>query len=965
IPAAGPFPYLTSVIPDISGATAIGDPPVPSCQASVSDSIWYSFTPALTANYTVQDCSTGPTATTVVDTVIAIYTSSDSTCSGVMTQVAGACNDNGCASQSTISTVLTAGIKYFVLAYKFGAAPPLAGQTAVQLRITAAFPPSNDTCAAPTVLPMNTTVVGTLAAATNNFQVSTVAPNCYALPALPTPPIGQTTTAATGRDVVYSFTAPSVGSYSFRAQELVAGGNLVLGVGASCPGGAGPTTPIDCLGAANRTSSSSAFSAAEEVMCVPLLLGQQVFVFVDESALSATGGDFMIEATPCIRELEANGTPATANPIACGIEGSLTPAGDVDFFSIGSPVAGSRVFAMADGVYGSSTDFDMRVTTVTDTLEYDDAGNSTPWGSLAPNIDGRALTGVASFIRMNHFSAASTSEPYRLFSAIQPPGAGLGASSATAEVEPNGALATASVSGSLFFSGTIAPPGGAAGDLDLFRFCADAGDLIFLGIDGDPLRDLTPLDATPFLFDNLGVQVVTSGFVDSGSSSNNTSGAGSLVASNPNSPGDAMLYRAKYTGTYYAGINTQGAGATATGDYLYSIALNCQTGSQLLANLSATIADAPDPVNAGSNIAYTINIANAGKTALDATWTVPLPANTALVSVTGPAGWSCLGGAAIVCTTSCFSPGAPGTFVLTLATNTCTPAGVLSTTVTVSSRTPDPDNSDNTATAMTTVIGCDDGNLCTTDTCDMIAGCVHVATICSASDQCHAAGVCNPGTGMCSNPNAANGLACNDGSACTQSDTCQAGLCTGGNPVVCAALDQCHGVGVCDGVTGLCSNPNAADGMACNDGSACTQSDTCVAGVCTGANPVVCAASDQCHGVGVCNAATGACSNPNLVDGTGCNDGSSCTQSDTCVAGTCTGANPVVCAASDQCHDAGTCQPDAGFCTNPNASDGTGCIDTSLCTTADRCLSGACTGTPVICPPLGQCYAAGTCQSGT
>ena len=40
---------------------------------------------------------------------------------------------------------------------------------------------------------------------------------------------------------------------------------------------------------------------------------------------------------------------------------------------------------------------------------------------------------------------------------------------------------------------------------------------------------------------------------------------------------------------------------------------------------------------------------------------------------------------------------------------------------------------------------------------------------CTASDQCHVAGTCNPATGACSNPPAPNGTACNDGNACTQS----------------------------------------------------------------------------------------------------------------------------------------------------------------------------------------------------
>ncbi len=892
IPAAGPFPHLTTITADISNATSVGDPPAPSCQASVSRSIWQTFTPTVTANYTVQTCSTGPTATTVADTVVAIYTSSDGTCAGTMTQVAGACSDNACSNQSSVSTLLTAGTTYFFLIYKNGAAPPITGQTAVQVRVTAAFPPSNDTCATPTTLPLNTLVSGTLAAATNNFQLSTAAPNCYALPAGPPVPIGQTTSTAAGRDVVYSFTAPTAGSYSIRAQETVAGGNLVLGMGPTCPTAAGPTTLTDCSGAANRNSNTSAFSASEELMCVPMTAGQQVFVFVDETTAVTTGGGFVIEATPCVRETEANGTPATANALTCGTEGTISPTGDIDFFSLGTPAAGSRVFAMADGASGNSTDFDMRVTTATDTLEYDDANNSTPWGGLAPNIAGRALSGADSYVRMSHFSTSTAAEPYRIFSTVQPPGTGLGLSSATAETEPNNSLAAASSSGNLFFSGSIST-GGATGDVDVFKFCAEAGDSIFLSIDGDPLRDLTPIEAALVLFDSAGTQIVGSGQNDFGSSSSNTSGAGSLTSSTPNSPGEAGLFRATYTGAYYAGIGTPGSGATATGDYLYSIALNCLNGAQLSSDLGITISDAPDPVTAGANVAYAVTMTNVGKTALDAQWTTTIPANMTFVSATGPAGWTCANNAGTVtCSTSCFPAGAPADFTLTLAASLCAPTGsVLSTTATASSKTPDPAAGNNSATTTTTVTGgCpDDGNACTAETCDVVTGCA-------------------------SSP-VADGTMCSDGNSCTLSDACVAGACVAGMPVMCLALDACHVPGTCDPATGICSDPNAPDGTMCSDGNSCTLMDICAAGTCASGMPVVCTPLDACHVAGVCDPATGVCSDPNNEDGTACNDSNSCTQTDTCMAGTCTGGNNVVCPPPNACQAPGVCDVATGMCT--------------------------------------------------
>ena len=170
-------------------------------------------------------------------------------------------------------------------------------------------------------------------------------------------------------------------------------------------------------------------------------------------------------------------------------------------------------------------------------------------------------------------------------------------------------------------------------------------------------------------------------------------------------------------------------------------------------------------------------------------------------------------------------------------------------------------------------------------------------------------------------------------------DTCQAGTCTAGAPVTCVAIDQCHDAGVCNPATGMCSNPNKANGAVCTDGNACTQTDTCQAGSCTGANPVVCAAQDQCHTAGACNPNNGVCSNPNKANGTACNDGNACTQTDTCQAGTCTGANTVTCMALDQCHVAGTCNAGTGMCSNPNVADGTACI---LSGQSGTCGNGAC-----------------------
>jgi hypothetical protein len=87
---------------------------------------------------------------------------------------------------------------------------------------------------------------------------------------------------------------------------------------------------------------------------------------------------------------------------------------------------------------------------------------------------------------------------------------------------------------------------------------------------------------------------------------------------------------------------------------------------------------------------------------------------------------------------------------------------------------------------------------------------------CRASDQCHVAGVCDPTTGQCTNPSVGDGTTCEDGDACTRTDTCRGGSCDGGDPVVCSASDQCHEAGVCDPYTGQCSDPAKPDGSTCD-----------------------------------------------------------------------------------------------------------------------------------------------------
>lgn len=87
---------------------------------------------------------------------------------------------------------------------------------------------------------------------------------------------------------------------------------------------------------------------------------------------------------------------------------------------------------------------------------------------------------------------------------------------------------------------------------------------------------------------------------------------------------------------------------------------------------------------------------------------------------------------------------------------------------------------------------------------------------------------------------------CSDGNACTQTDTCQAGVCVGSNPVVCTALDQCHVVGSCNATSGGCSNPPAPLGTPCTGGFACSSTGTCPLACTSATSDIDCDSSHSC-----------------------------------------------------------------------------------------------------------------------
>lgn len=253
---------------------------------------------------------------------------------------------------------------------------------------------------------------------------------------------------------------------------------------------------------------------------------------------------------------------------------------------------------------------------------------------------------------------------------------------------------------------------------------------------------------------------------------------------------------------------------------------------------------------------------------------------------------------------------------------------------------------------------CDaDGSLCTVgDVCKRGKCLAGAPRVCAAPDQCRRPGVCDPATGVCTYEPLADGTACDDGNACTKTDVCRAGVCVGGNPVVCANGDQCRDAGTCIPATGECGDPTAkADGSRCSDDNGCTDTDTCQAGLCTPGTVVTCRPVDACHGIGVCDPRTGECSNPKAVDGQSCPGSNPCFLTSVCANGVCVGDRAVACTPQDGCHDV-VCNPVSGECLQVARDNG------ATCAGADSCLHYSCTDG--VCNGAAFCFDPQVCQGG-
>jgi hypothetical protein len=124
---------------------------------------------------------------------------------------------------------------------------------------------------------------------------------------------------------------------------------------------------------------------------------------------------------------------------------------------------------------------------------------------------------------------------------------------------------------------------------------------------------------------------------------------------------------------------------------------------------------------------------------------------------------------------------------------------------------------------------CDDGNVCTTDSCSGNGVCGHssVSGSCSDYDPCTTGDACSGG--VCS----ATQMSCDDANSATN-DFCDNST----GQAVCQHFNVCDDMNPCttdSGTLGACSHTNLSSG-ACDDGNPCTTNDACASGACTGAS---------------------------------------------------------------------------------------------------------------------------------
>ena len=211
---------------------------------------------------------------------------------------------------------------------------------------------------------------------------------------------------------------------------------------------------------------------------------------------------------------------------------------------------------------------------------------------------------------------------------------------------------------------------------------------------------------------------------------------------------------------------------------------------------------------------------------------------------------------------------------------------------------------------------CDDGNSCTTDSCNTDGSCKHQDL---------------------------TNVSCDDGDVCTKQDKCATGTCVGSDKKVCNDDNPCT-QDLCDKKNGCTFKP-LSKGSCADDGNPCTQ-DLCKVGTCSHPqmkNGLACSSDGEVCTTDQCKA--GICAH--LANTKKCDDGDKCTLNDYCKDTKCLGGKPKDCNDGNPCTN-DLCKKDIGCYHKPALSgDGAPCIEDGNPCTNDVCKGAQCVHLPV------------------
>jgi uncharacterized repeat protein (TIGR01451 family) len=765
--------------------------------------------------------------------------------------------------------------------------------------------------------------------------------------------------------------------------------NPVSDQGATCAGAC--IVDLHCVVDATGVDTGIACTPTCQGSTIPSVNGR---VCVSGTSFNACPGAGTCTTTAVIPALGA--TCSTGQ--TCGRQFN---EGDTDFYSVGSPVAGSKVFAAVFANDANDYDYRMRVTTANNTLQFDDNDAVNFFGGTAAPVVGGAVTdGSPTYIGVSR-TVPRTTNTYRVYSIVRPAVAAAQAEDESGPFGNNltfywpGDVIVANPSTDGYVQGAMNFPG----DTDCFKILVNKGDLMdFIG-DGGPGRGTgsvaTISNPFPLMFDAepAGISNFVFGTEPKKNTAANVQGAG-VHALSPAVTSTYVQWRASYTGMlevcWYDLRNfyqTSGPQTYPT-NWAASMAVNCGPvqaagPGTTTAEVSVTMTSPAGPLETGQIFDYTVTVTNEGTEIAQAVEIFDtLDPNLTFLALTvddtlGGGNTACFSlptngtnDAPVDCVNASMAPGTSTVYTISVQVNNCIGSDITIANQVdlIASDSIDPDPNNNSAlTSFVTVAQANNG--CTDILCDTTDLFTCWADLCTNNAE----------VTDCDDNNLCTDDSCDTVVGCVN-DSTQAGD-------LCDDFVECT-TNACDPLL-FCVFPPLPDGTSCDDGLSCTPTDHCDGqGVCSGVS--VCDDGDPCTDDFADEANACACLHTPAAPGTACNDSDACTSNDVCDAlGACSGGPPVVCDDGNLCNGAETCDSASGCaagtplsCDDGNLCNGaescvpaTGCAagtplscgDGNACNGTESCApaTGCVSGTLVVCTASDQCHNAGVCSPGT